>query len=89
MIDLTIQFIAMSMIGACYVPQLIKLYRTKNADSQSIAFWIMLSIGLLANVYIAYQSASIGGGWAMFVIQVVNTALALWTLLLVYVYQKE
>lgn len=88
MIDFTIQIIAMSMIGACYIPQIYKLIQTKNADSQAISFWVMLSIGLVANVYISYQSALIGGGWSMFVIQVVNSLLAIWTLGLVYKYQK-
>ena len=89
MIDFTIQIIAMSMIGACYIPQIYKLIQTKNADSQAISFWVMLSIGLVANVYISYQSALIGGGWAMFVIQAINASLSIWTLGLVYEYQKR
>ncbi len=88
-IDLTVQAVAMFMIAACYAPQITKLIKTKNADSQSLAFWIMLSIGLLANVYISIQSALSGGGWAMVAIQVVNTAMSMWTMVLVYVYQKQ
>ena len=88
MIDFVVQMIAMIMIGVCYIPQIYKLIQTKNADSQSITFWIMLSVGLVANVYISYQSALAGGGWSMFAIQVVNGLLSIWTTGLVYKYQK-
>ena len=54
-----------------------------------VTYWAMLSIGLVANVYISYQSALIGGGWSMFAIQVVNSLMAIWTLGLVYKYQKS
>ena len=84
-----IQFIALTMIALCYVPQLIKLYKLKNADSQSVSFWVMLTIGLLANTYLAYQSGVAGGGWEMFTIQTINTLLSLSTLIMVWYYQKD
>ena len=87
--NLFVNALAMTMITLCYAPQIYKLIKTKNADSQSFLFWVMLSVALGCNVYIAYDSALLGGGWQMFGIQVANTVLALWTLGLVWMYQRK
>lgn len=89
MIDQTLQLIAMGAMTYCYVPQIRKLLKDKNADAQPFWFWFWLSIGLSANVLISLRSGLIGGGWTMFYVQLVNTTLAMWTLGLVYKYQRR
>lgn len=92
MIDIffiVLQLVAMGSLTYCYVPQIRKLYEDKNADALPIAFWGWLSIGLVANVLISLRSGLIGGGWSMFIIQVINGSLAIWVLVLVFIYQKR
>ena len=83
------QTVAMVAMTICYFPQIKQLYITKKADDMNVFFWRILTLGLLANVYISMKTGLAGGGWVMFVVQVMNTLLSTVTWVLVEIYQRE
>lgn len=75
---------AVLLLGS-YIPQIIKLLKTKNAQGVSLLFWIVMVVGLSAigiNMYLQGVNALIFGT------QVLNAFLAFIILVLVYKYQK-
>lgn len=76
-------------ITACYVPQLIKLVRTRNADGISLDFWLNLDIALLAltistgTIYVLY------GTIGAFITEIANLVFALAVTVLVFVIQLK
>lgn len=83
------QTVAMLAMTICYFPQIKDLYKSKDADGINVNFWRILTIGLYANVYISLNTGLDGGGWVMFIVQVMNSVLSTVTWFLVEKYQKE
>lgn len=81
--------LATIFLTICYLPQLIKTYKTKDVSSMSLPFWIMLNIALsllLANSVIL---AFLYGSWGYMVSYIFNEGLAFLMLLMVVKYRKK
>ena len=50
----------------CYIPQIILIQKKKNADSQSIQFWILISIFLLSMFMMNIKIYTSGNSDALF-----------------------
>ena len=78
--------VAIFVMVASYLPQLILTYSTRNVEGQSIAFWGMLVFSLLVmtlqQFYVWKDGFSIMG----FVFQSLNTILALAMLIAVIIF---
>jgi uncharacterized protein with PQ loop repeat len=77
------------LIGAMYIPQVLKTYKTKDVRSMSLLFWIMLVIALstmTANaivVFIVYHT------YGLLITEAVNLVLALIVLIQVLLYRNK
>lgn len=81
--------IAGVLLGICYIPQIIKTYKTKNVESMSVAFWIILNIAL---TFLAINSVVVfktSGVWGYMLTETFNEGLALVTLIMVLRYRKK
>lgn len=77
------------VLGACYVPQIIKTVKTKNVDGMSVQFWVLLNIALtmlLINSIVVFINF---GTWGYMVTEIFNEGLALVMLILVLKYRKK
>lgn len=61
------------VLGVSYVPQIIKLYKTKNTGGQSLGFWGILDVSLTMLLLLAVDSGSIN----MIAVQALNLLFAL------------
>lgn len=81
--------IAGILLGICYIPQIAKTYRTKDVESMSTAFWIILNFALTFLVINAVVVFMTSGVWGYMVTEVFNEGLALVTLIMVLKYRKK
>lgn len=80
--------IAGILLGICYIPQIVKTYKTKDVESMSTAFWIILNFALsflVVNAFVVYATS---GVWGYLVTETFNEGLAFVTLLMVLKYRK-
>jgi uncharacterized protein with PQ loop repeat len=73
----------------CYVPQIIRTYKTKDVSSMSLSFWVMLNIALsflLVNATVIYLKF---GTWGYMVTEILNEGLAFVMLIMVIKYRKK
>jgi uncharacterized protein with PQ loop repeat len=81
--------IAGILLGFCYIPQILKTYRTKNVEGMSVAFWAILNVALsflLVNSIVVFQTS---GVWGYMVTEIFNEGLAFVMLLMVIKYQDK
>lgn len=81
--------IAGILLGICYIPQIIKTYKTKNVEGMSVSFWAILNVALLclvANAFVVYQKTHV---WGYLVTECFNEGLALVMLIMVIKYRKK
>lgn len=71
-------------LAICYIPQIRQTIKTKCVDGINLSFWIILSIGLLANVSLLIMS---NGGLLTIFPQVVNLFCAVLMIVLVKKYR--
>lgn len=81
--------IAGVILGICYIPQIIKTYKTKNVDNISLSFWIILNIALSLLVVNALAIFITTGVWGYLVTEIFNELLAFVMLVLVAKYRKK
>lgn len=74
-------------ITACYVPQLIKLVRTRSADGISLDFWLNLDIALLALTISTGTIYHLYGTMGAFITEIANLVFALAVTTLVAIIQ--
>lgn len=81
--------IAGILLGICYVPQLVKTYKTKDVESMSTAFWVILNFALtflVINAYVVFATSHV---WGYAVTETFNEGLALVQLIMVLKYRKK
>jgi uncharacterized protein with PQ loop repeat len=83
--------IAGIFLGICYIPQIIKTYKTKDVSSMSLAFWVILNIALTFLVINAVAVFITSGFavWGYMVTEIFNEGLALVMLIMVAKYRKK
>lgn len=79
-----INMIATFLIGACYIPQIITTYKTKNVEGMSLSFWIMLVMALFCFTL----NAVVMGDISYLITQMLNLSLAGVMLVMVMMYKK-
>lgn len=89
-IIVTIASYAASLILAIsYVPQVVKLYKTKNAEGISPSFWYILDLSLLMLLILAVDSYLQTGEFSLLFAQGLNLVLALIVTGQVIYYKKK
>lgn len=73
----------------CYVPQIIRNYRTKDVSSISLPFWILLNIALIMMVINASVIFLKFGTYGYLITEILNEGLALTVLIQVLKYRKD
>lgn len=81
--------IAGVFLGICYIPQIVKTYKSKNVENISFPFWIILNIALSFLVVNAVVVFLTSGVWGYMVTETFNEGLALVMLMLVIKYRKK
>lgn len=81
--------LATIFLTACYLPQIYRTYKTKNVESMSIAFWVMLNIALTLLLTNAYAIWGLFGTYGYLITEILNEGLALITLGQVLYYKKK
>lgn len=81
--------LATTFLTICYLPQIIHLHITKNAESMSMSFWILLNLALVClwiNALVIYLQF---GTYGYLVTETLNEGLAFVVLLQVLKYKKK
>lgn len=81
--------IAGVLLGICYIPQIIKTYKTKDVSSMSLSFWIILNFALsflVVNSVVVFKTS---GVWGYMVTEIFNEGLAFVMLAMVIKYRKN
>lgn len=77
------------LIGAMYIPQIIKTHKTKDVTGMSLTFWIMLAVALSVLTVNASVIFATFGTFGFLITEVVNLSLALVVLIQVLKYRKK
>ena len=72
-----------------YVPQIIQLQKTKNAEGINLNFWLILSASLLCFVILAFDGFLATGAWVLLAAQLMNLLLAVVVIIQVVIYSKK
>lgn len=75
-------------LTVCYLPQIIKTYRTKDVSGISLPFWVFLNVALslmLVNSIVIFIEF---GTWGYMVTEIINESLAFIMLVMVLRYRK-
>ena len=73
----------------CYIPQIVRTYRTKDVSSISLSFWVFLNLALtclLINAAVMYVKF---GTWGYLVTEIINEGMALIMLIMVIKYRNH
>lgn len=81
--------IAGVLLGICYIPQIVKTYKTKNVDGMSVSFWAILNLALICLVINSIVVFQVTGAWGYMVTEIFNEGLAFVMLLMVIKYRKK
>lgn len=76
-------------LTVCYLPQIIKTYRTKDVSGISLPFWVFLNVALslmLVNSIVIFIEF---GTWGYMVTEILNEGLAFVMLVMVLRYKKR
>ena len=77
------------VLSIAYVPQIVSLYKTKNAEGISPSFWYTLDLSLLMLFILAVDSFLKTGELGLLIAQGLNVALALIVTVQVIVYKRK
>lgn len=77
------------VLSIAYLPQIISLYKTKNAEGISPSFWYILDLSLLMLFILAVDSFLKTGELGLLIAQGLNLALALIVTVQVIVYKRK
>lgn len=77
------------LLVVSYVPQIIQLQKTKNAEGINLNFWLILSASLLCFVILAFDGFLATGAWVLLLAQIVNLLLAVVVIIQVIAYSKK
>ena len=80
--------LASVVLAISYVPQVISLYKTKNAEGISPSFWYILDLSLLMLFILAVDSFLKTGELGLLIAQGLNLVLALIVTVQVIVYKR-
>ena len=73
----------------CYLPQIVKTYKTKDVTSLSLPFWIFLNLALTCLLINAAVIYSLYGTWGYLLTEIINLGMALIMLIMVIKYRKN
>ena len=77
------------VLSIAYVPQIVSLYKTKNAEGISPSFWYILDLSLLMLFILAVDSFLKTGELGLLIAQGLNLVLALIVTVQVIVYKRK
>lgn len=77
------------LIGAMYIPQILKTHKTKDVSGMSMAFWIMLVIALSVLTVNATTIFVMFGTFGFLITEIVNLSLAVIVLIQVLKYKNK
>ena len=77
------------VLSIAYLPQIVSLYKTKNAEGISPSFWYILDLSLLMLFILAVDSFLKTGELGLLIAQGLNLALALIVTVQVIVYKRK
>ena len=77
------------VLSIAYVPQIVSLYKTKNAEGISPSFWYILDLSLLMLFILAVDSFLKTGELGLLIAQGLNLVLALIVTVQVVVYKRK
>lgn len=81
--------LASIVLAVSYVPQIVSLYKTKNAEGISPSFWYILDLSLLMLFILAIDSFLKTGELGLLIAQGLNLVLALIVTIQVIVYKRK
>ena len=81
--------LASIVLAVSYVPQIVSLYKTKNAEGISPSFWYILDLSLLMLFILAADSFLKTGELGLLIAQGLNLVLALIVTVQVIVYKRK
>jgi len=81
--------IATVFLTVCYIPQILRNYRTKDVSSLSLWFWVLLSVALGLLWTNAFMIFNAFGTFGYLVTETINLGLALVVLIQVVIYRKD
>ena len=81
--------LASIVLAVSYVPQIVSLYKTKNAEGISPSFWYILDLSLLRLFILAVDSFLKTGELGLLIAQGLNLVLALIVTVQVIVYKRK
>lgn len=81
--------LASIVLAVSYVPQIVSLYKTKNAEGISPSFWYILDLSLLMLFILAVDSFLKTGELGLLIAQGLNLVLALTVTVQVIVYKRK
>lgn len=81
--------LASIVLAVSYVPQIVSLYKTKNAEGISPSFWYILDLSLLMLFILAVDSFLKTGELGLLIAQGLNLVLALVVTVQVIVYKRK
>lgn len=77
------------LLGICYIPQIVKTFKTKDVKSISLPFWSILNVALLLMVVNAIVVFMTSGVWGYLVVEAFNMGLSFVMLILVLRYRNK
>lgn len=81
--------IAGILLAICYTPQLIRTFKTKNVESFSLKFWIILDIALLCFVINALSLLALGSGsYGYLFAELLNLTMSMALTIMIIKYRK-
>jgi uncharacterized protein with PQ loop repeat len=80
--------IATVFLTLCYLPQIFRTYKTKDVQSMSLSFWILLNLALTCLLINAIVIFIKFGTWGYALTETLNEGLAFVMLIMVIKYKK-
>lgn len=81
--------IATIFLSICYIPQIVKNYKTKDVSSISLWFWVLLNIALTLMFTNAFMIFNKFGTYGYLITETFNLGLAMIVLIQVLIYRKK
>lgn len=77
------------LIGAMYIPQIVKTYKTKDVSGMAVSFWIMLVLALSVLTINATVVFITFGTFGFLITEIINLSLAVVVLIQIMMYKKR
>ncbi|EOO11356.1 PQ-loop repeat-containing protein [Bacillus cereus] len=84
-----VPIIATVFLSICYIPQIVKNYKTKDVSSISLWFWVLLNIALTLMFTNAFMIYNKFGTYGYLITETFNLGLAMIVLVQVFIYRKK